>query len=113
MSTATLERPPSTTGASAPGNVTAPAPVTVTGILDRQDQHGFLRTNGYLPGPADLYIPPAMIRRYGLRPGDLITGTAAEPSGSENRRPVGGPPSRTRRARPGSWTGSTPSTACP
>ena len=87
MSTATLERPPSTTGASAPGNVTAPAPVTVTGILDRQDQHGFLRTNGYLPGPADLYIPPAMIRRYGLRPGDLITGTAAEPSGSESQSP--------------------------
>jgi transcription termination factor Rho len=89
MSTATLERPPSTTGASAPGNVTATAtaPVTVTGILDRQDQHGFLRINGYLPGPADLYIPPAMIRRYGLRPGDLITGTAAEPSGSESQAP--------------------------
>ena len=51
--------------------------VPVTGIVDRQDQGGFLRIGGYLPGPEDLYIPPALIRQYGLRPGDLIEGGAS------------------------------------
>ncbi|MEY9928522.1 transcription termination factor Rho [Catenulispora sp. GP43] len=102
MSTATLERStverprsttrvpdPVTAGTVTAGTVTAgtvtAGTVTVTGILDRQDQHGFLRTSGYLPGPGDLYITPATIRRYGLRPGDLITGTAAEPPDSEGQ----------------------------
>ncbi|WP_369125475.1 transcription termination factor Rho [Catenulispora pinisilvae] len=49
----------------------------VVGILDQQDQHGFLRVDGYAPGPRDLYVPPALVRRHGLRPGDLIVGAAA------------------------------------
>ena len=76
MSAPTIERPIS------PAADRAQDLVAVTGILDRQDQHGFLRTDGYLPGPADLYVPPAMIRRYGLRSGDLISG-AVEPPDAE------------------------------
>ena len=61
--TATLERPPTT---------------LVTGLVDLQDQHGFLRTSGYLPGPQDLYIPNTLIRKHGLRSGDLVTGQPAD-----------------------------------
>jgi transcription termination factor Rho len=49
----------------------------VSGLLDLREQHGFLRVRGYLPGPDDLYVPPALIRRYGLRSGDLIEGAGA------------------------------------
>jgi transcription termination factor Rho len=51
----------------------------VTGIVDIAGDHGFLRTGGYTPGPGDAYLPTALVRRYGLRPGDLVTG-AAEPA---------------------------------
>jgi len=57
----------------------------VTGILDVQDQHGFLRVNGYLPSSADLYVPAELIRRHQLRPGDLIDGAAASGPGAPNR----------------------------
>ena len=53
------------------------SPQSVTGVLDVQDQHGFLRVNGYLPSAADLYVPADLIRRHQLRPGDLIEGAAA------------------------------------
>ena len=49
----------------------------VAGILEVQDQHGFLRVNGYLPGPGDLYVPAELIRGHKLRPGDQIDGAAA------------------------------------
>ncbi|WP_194891896.1 transcription termination factor Rho [Catenulispora pinisilvae] len=94
MSTATLEHPKtespktrqsrskaaSAGSARNAGSKTAqdPQPVMpVVGILDQQDQHGFLRVDGYAPGPRDLYVPPALVRRHGLRPGDLIVGAAA------------------------------------
>jgi transcription termination factor Rho len=48
----------------------------VAGILDLHEQHGFLRVDGYLPGPEDLYVPTSMIRQYGLRAGDLVEGAA-------------------------------------
>jgi len=62
----------------------------VSGILDVQDQHGFLRVDGYLPGPRDLYVPPAMIRRHDLRSGDLLDGAAGpKPAAPDNKsRPV-------------------------
>jgi transcription termination factor Rho len=82
MTATTLERPP------------APAALTsVTGLVDLQDQHGFLRTSGYLPGPQDLYLPTTLIRRYGLRPGDLVTGRPGEPQNGGGKaakaRPLG------------------------
>ena len=61
------------------------APQQVTGILDVQDQHGFLRVNGYLPSSADLYVPADLIRRHQLRPGDLVEGAAAPAPSSSGR----------------------------
>ena len=98
MTTAILEHPrtrPSRTKASSPGPRREPARdlrlVQVSGLLDQQDQHGFLRTDGYVPGPRDLYVPPALIRRYGLRPGDLILGSAApEPPDAAETRSASG-----------------------
>jgi transcription termination factor Rho len=52
--------------------------VPVSGIVDAADNHGFVRTSGYLPGPDDVYVSVAQLKRYGLRRGDLVTGTARE-----------------------------------
>ena len=46
-----------------------------TGILEIQaDGTGALRTGNYLPGPNDIAIFPAQIRRYHLHTGDRISG---------------------------------------
>jgi transcription termination factor Rho len=52
--------------------------VPVTGIVDVTDRHGFIRTLGYLPGPDDVYVSVAQLKQYGLRRGDLVTGTAQQ-----------------------------------
>ena len=49
--------------------------VPAAGILDVQDNYAFVRTSGYLPGPNDVYVSLSMVRKYGLRKGDAITGT--------------------------------------
>jgi transcription termination factor Rho len=56
-----------------------------TGTLDirSQDGYGFLRVNGFLPGPEDVYVPLSMIRRLGLRRGDEIDGIVKLPRDSE------------------------------
>ena len=48
--------------------------VPAAGILDVLDNYAFVRTSGYLPGPDDVYVPLGMVRRYGLRKGDAVTG---------------------------------------
>ncbi|MBO3142121.1 transcription termination factor Rho [Dermatophilus congolensis] len=48
--------------------------VPVAGILDVLDNYAFVRTSGYLPGPGDVYVPLAMVKRHGLRKGDAVTG---------------------------------------
>jgi transcription termination factor Rho len=57
-----------------------------SGILEvRPDGYGFLRTNGYLPGPQDVYVSRSQIQRLSLRTGDLVTGLARPPKhSSEN-----------------------------
>ncbi len=61
----------------------AEAPV-VTGILDLLPEgYGFLRTNGYLPSPTDVYVSLSQTRRFGLRKGDEVTGAVREPKDSE------------------------------
>ena len=59
--------------------------VTRVGTLDirSQDGYGFLRVNGYLPGPDDVYVPLSMIRRTGLRRGDEVEGAVKLPRDSE------------------------------
>ena len=45
------------------------------GMLEIQpDGYGFLRAENCLPGPRDVYISIAQIRRFGLRPGDYVEG---------------------------------------
>ncbi|MDR0347722.1 MAG: transcription termination factor Rho, partial [Coriobacteriales bacterium] len=49
--------------------------VSCEGILDLLPEgYGFLRTSGYLPGESDVYVGMSMVRRNGLRKGDLVTG---------------------------------------
>ena len=45
------------------------------GILEvLADGYGFIRSANYLPGENDIYINPAMIRRYNLKTGDILCG---------------------------------------
>ena len=47
----------------------------VGGLLDILDSFAFIRTGGYLPSPNDVYVSLQQVRRYGLRKGDVITGS--------------------------------------
>jgi len=61
----------------------------VAGILDVTDnQHAYLRTSGYLPGPKDVYVSNQLIKDNGLRAGDAVTGWVRE--GGESSAPQGG-----------------------
>ncbi len=56
------------------------------GILERlPDGFGFLRSPkfNYVPGPDDIYVSPAHIKRFGLRTGDSIRGTIRKPKEGE------------------------------
>ena len=45
------------------------------GILElTSESYGFLRCENYLPGPKDVYISNAQIRRFRLKTGDKVTG---------------------------------------
>ncbi|BAL88933.1 putative ATP synthase alpha/beta family nucleotide-binding domain protein [Actinoplanes missouriensis 431] len=46
----------------------------VDGLLDVVDDKAWIRTNGYLPGPGDIPLPAAEVRRHGLRRGHHVTG---------------------------------------
>ena len=72
--------------------------VPVAGIVDILDNYAFVRTSGYLPGPNDVYVSLSMVRKYGLRKGDAVTGAVRQREGDGRR-------SSTR------WSGSRPSTA--
>jgi transcription termination factor Rho len=58
------------------------AMVSVAGIVDLQENSGFVRTSGYAAGSDDLFLSPALARRYGLRTGDQITGAIRKSGGS-------------------------------
>ncbi len=46
-----------------------------SGVLEiLPDGYGFLRSQNYMPGPADVYLSMAQIRRFGLKTGDLVKG---------------------------------------
>ena len=51
----------------------------VAGILDVLDNYAFVRTSGYLAGPNDVYVSMSMVRKYGLRRGDAVTGAVRRP----------------------------------
>ncbi len=56
------------------------------GVVDvLQDGFGFLRSSdsNYLPGPDDIYVSPAQVRRFGLRTGDTVEGEIRSPQNNE------------------------------
>jgi len=78
-----------------PQNQNNPAPLTeddvlvdVRGILDIRDNNGFVRTDGYLPGPDDVYVSSGLIKRYGLRRGDEIVGAVREGETGNKANPL-------------------------
>jgi transcription termination factor Rho len=83
--------------------------VPIAGILDILDNYAFVRTSGYLPGPNDIYVSLAQVRRHGLRKGDAVTGVVRQPREGERREKfnalvrldtVNGVDPDTARARP-------------
>ncbi|NLJ53541.1 MAG: transcription termination factor Rho [Intrasporangiaceae bacterium] len=54
--------------------------VPVAGLLEVLDNYAFVRTSGYLAGPNDVYVPLGMVKRFGLRKGDAVTGQVRAPS---------------------------------
>lgn len=58
------------------------------GVLERMpDGFGFLRApeSNYLAGPDDLYVSPALIKKYGLKTGDYIEGQIQAPQNESER----------------------------
>ena len=54
------------------------------GVLDiLPEGYGFLRTTGYLPGDKDVYVSQSVIRRIGLRRGDVIEGPIRQQKANE------------------------------
>jgi len=57
----------------------------VGGLLDILENYAFIRTAGYLPSPNDVYVGLAMVRKFGLRKGDVVTGVVRQPREGERR----------------------------
>lgn len=67
----------------------------VAGILDLMDSYAFVRTTGYLPSAADVYVSLNQVKRYGLRRGDAVTGAIRQPrEGEQQQPPQGNRPSK-------------------
>jgi transcription termination factor Rho len=63
-------------------------PVAVSGFLDMRDEgYGFLRTNGFLASPNDVYVSVSQVRRFSLRKGDFLEG-ASRPAGGTEKYPA-------------------------
>lgn len=45
--------------------------------------YGFLRSDNFLTGDEDVYVSPSQIRRFGMRTGDLITGSKRDKAQGE------------------------------
>ncbi|RZS32407.1 transcription termination factor Rho [Herbihabitans rhizosphaerae] len=58
----------------------------VAGVLDVLENYAFVRTSGYLAGPDDVYVSLSLVRKYGLRRGDAITGQVRQPREGEQQR---------------------------
>ncbi|MSQ44018.1 MAG: transcription termination factor Rho [Chloroflexi bacterium] len=73
---------PSSSGS---GYVAPPVPVLKQGVLEIMDEgYGFLRLDRHwMPGPDDIYVAQAQVRRFSLRTGDLIVGQMRAPKDSE------------------------------
>jgi transcription termination factor Rho len=59
--------------------------VPAAGILDILDNYAFVRTTGYLPSEADVYVSLSMVKKWGLRKGDAIVGQVRQPREGERK----------------------------
>ncbi len=58
--------------------------VLKTGVLDAHDHNkAFLRCEGYTPSEQDVYVSQTQIKRFNLKTGDLVFGTARAPKENE------------------------------
>lgn len=59
--------------------------IFVEGLLEvmNDNTHGVLRTDGPLPGENDVYVSGSQIKKFSLRPGDLVAGPARLPKDKE------------------------------
>lgn len=64
--------------------------IKVTGVLDTQDNYGFLRSSdyNYLPSPDDVYVSPQQVKQFGLKNGDVVEGYVRPPHGGERFFPL-------------------------
>jgi transcription termination factor Rho len=59
-------------------------PGVAEGVLEIVDEgFGFLRVNGVMPSPDDIYVSTSQVRRFGLRTGDRVTGQTRAPKDQE------------------------------
>ncbi len=57
---------------------------SANGVLDvLPEGYGFLRRDGYVIGPEDVYVSQTQIRRFELRRGDLVDGQVRRPKDNE------------------------------
>ncbi len=62
--------------------------IAVKGLLDLRDEgYGFVRAEGYLPSPRDVYVSISQARRFALRKGDYVEG-ASRPAASNEKFPA-------------------------
>jgi transcription termination factor Rho len=62
--------------------------IPVRGLLDlREEGYGFVRAEGYLPSPRDVYVSISQARRFALRKGDYVEG-ACRPAASNEKFPA-------------------------
>ncbi len=57
----------------------------VAGVLDILENYAFVRTSGYLPGPNDVYVSLAQVKKYNLRKGDAVVGAIRAPRDGETQ----------------------------
>ncbi len=89
--TSTLETP----------RTTPPPAVRAAGILDlAAGGSGFLRGANLEAAPHDVQVPAALVRRFGLREGDAVTGTCGRPRTLAEVGLVNGEPADAARRRP-------------
>jgi transcription termination factor Rho len=74
--TATIQESTRRESAASPAAKQTSVSVPVSGIVETVEGNAFVRTQGYRRGPDDVYVSAAQIRLYGLRKGDLVSGTA-------------------------------------
>lgn len=62
-------------------------PLYAKGILEiMNDGWGFLRKDSYLPSPEDVYVSQSIVKKSGLRSGDLVFGLVRAPKEGEKYR---------------------------